>query len=541
MSKKPTYEQLEQRIRNLEIVQHERMPAREMSKRNEQLLKLYMEFTPAATAMCDLQMRYLAYSRRWIIDYQLSGENLIGRCHYDVFKTIPEHWKREHERCFEGEVIVNEEEPFTRADGSVDWVRRNLHPWRTEDGQVGGLIMFTEVITEQKQAEAEKQRLQVQLQRAQKMESIGTLAGGIAHNFNNILMGIQGRTSLMMVDKRATHPDYEHLHGIRECVGSAVELTRDLLGFARGGKYEVKPTDLNELIKHENRVFGRTKREIRVHGKYQWELWPVEVDRGQIQQALLNLYVNAWQAMPGGGDLYIQTENVILNEAYVKPFKVPPGRYAMISVTDTGMGMDHSILGKIFDPFFTTKDTGQGSGLGLASVYGIIKSHNGFINVYSKIGEGTTFSIYLPASEKGIVAKDPRPNQHEVQCGQGTILLVDDENMIIEVGQKMLERLGYRTVVARNGKEALVVYGRQKKEIDLIILDMIMPGMGGAETYDRLKELDADARILLSSGYSINERAKELMERGCAGFIQKPFTLKDLSVKLKNVLSEIKK
>lgn len=535
MSERPTYKELEQRIRELEEVESGRKRSEEVSKRNEQLLKLYMEFTPAATAMCDDQMRYLAYSRRFVTDYNLPEENLLRRSHYDVFKSIPEKWKQEHKRCFKGEVVVNKEEPFTRADGSVDWVRRSLHPWRTEDDEVGGLIMFTEVITEKKLAEEEKEKLQAKLQEVQKMESIGTLAGGIAHNFNNILMGIQGRTSLMMLDKIPSQPDYKHLHYIEEYVKNAAGLTKDLLGFARGGKYEVKPTNLNELIKHENRVFSHTKREIRVHGEYAEPLWPVEVDQGQIQQALLNLYVNAWQAMPGGGDLYIQTLNVTLAEAYVKPFGISPGRFVKISVTDTGTGMDAVVLKKIFDPFFSTKDKSQGSGLGLASVYGIIKNHCGFINVHSEKGKGATFNIYLPVSETGIVVEASKLYHHEILYGQGTVLLVDDESIVIDVGKGILEELGYRVLTARSGKEALDVYRSQREKIDLVILDMIMPDMGGGETYNRIKDIDENAQVLLASGYSLNGQAKEILDRGCQGFIQKPFSIQDLSIKVREV------
>ncbi|MBW2622740.1 MAG: DUF3365 domain-containing protein, partial [Deltaproteobacteria bacterium] len=224
----------------------------------------------------------------------------------------------------------------------------------------------------------QQEKLEAQLQQAQKMEALGILAGGIAHNFNNVLMGIQGRASFMMLDKDGSHPDFEHLKGIEEYVQNAVELTKDLLGFARGGKYEPRPIDLNELIKHENLMFGRTKKEIKIHGKYNKDLWTVEVDQGQIRQVLMNLYVNAWQAMPGGGDLYTQTENVTLDENYVKFFEIIPGRYVKISVTDTGIGMDEATRERIFDPFFTTHEMGTGTGLGLASVYGIVKNHGGF-------------------------------------------------------------------------------------------------------------------------------------------------------------------
>jgi len=391
-------------------------------------------------------------------------------------------------------------------------------------------------ITERKQAEAAQKKLQAQLNQAQKMESIGILAGGIAHNFNNILMGVQGRTSLMMIDKDTSDPDNEHLKGIEEYVKNAVELTRDLLGFARGGKYDVKPTDLNALIKHENRMFGRTKKEIRVQGEYENDLWAVDVDQGQIRQALLNLYVNASQAMPSGGGLHIQTKNVTLDEEYIKPIAVAPGRYVKVSVTDSGVGMDAATREKIFDPFFTTRDVGQGSGLGLASVYGIIKNHGGFINVYSEKGTGTTFNIYLSASEKETMEEAPRPDRHEIQYGQGTVLLVDDEEMITEVGQAMLESLGYRVFTAGSGQEALALYEKQKDEIDLVILDMIMPGMGGGETFDRVKKMGGDVRVILSSGYSINGQAKEIMDRGCIGFIQKPFSMEALSIKVCEVL-----
>lgn len=409
-------------------------------------------------------------------------------------------------------------------------------PVRDQQGKViASLVSFSD-ITERKRTEEAKKKLQAQLQQAQRMKAIGTLAGGIAHNFNNMLMAIQGLTSLMMIGKEPSHPDYKHMQGIEKSIKKAVELTRDLLGYARGGKYEPKPTDLNALIRDENKIFCQMKKEIQIHGKYEEELWPAEVDRGQIQQTLLNLYLNAWQAMPNGGDIFLQTENVILYESDVKSFAIDPGRYIRISVTDTGMGMDEATRNQIFEPFFSKRGSGQGTGLGLASVYGIVKNHGGFIKVYSEKGKGSTFNIYLPSSEKKIVDENPELERRKIQYGQGTILLVDDQDMVLDVGKKMLESIGYKVLIAQSGSEALDVYIKQKDEIDLIILDLIMPEMSGGETYERMRDIDAGVNVLLSSGYSMNSQVKEILDRGCNGFIQKPFSLKDLSVKVRELL-----
>ena len=388
-------------------------------------------------------------------------------------------------------------------------------------------INFLRDITEQKKLEA-------QLQQVEKLEAIGTLAGGIAHDFNNLLMAIQGRASLAMMDKDVSHPDFEHFKEIEGHVESAVSLTRQLLGFARGGKYEVKPTNLNKLIQKQNRMFGRTRKEIIISGTYEKDLWTVDVDQGQIEQVLLNLYVNAWQAMPGGGDLYVKTENVVLGEAYVKPFVIEPGAYVKISVQDTGVGMDKGTRDRIFDPFFTTKEMGRGTGLGLSSAYGIIKNHGGFINVYSEKGHGSIFKIYLPASDKEAVVE--KQHSGETFMGSETVLFVDDEEMIVEIAVELLNRLGYNAIVAESGREAVTVYAARKEDIDVVILDMIMPDMGGGEVYDRIKEINPKAKVLLSSGYSINGAASEIVKRGCSGFIQKPFKLEELSQKLREIL-----
>jgi DNA-binding response OmpR family regulator len=351
-------------------------------------------------------------------------------------------------------------------------------------------------------------------------------------------MAIQGNASLVGLNKSAKYPDYERLQNIEHQVQRGSELTKQLLGFARGGKYEVKPTNLNELLKRQNHMFGRTKKEITIHEKYEENLWTVEVDQGQIEQVLLNIYVNAWQAMPGGGNLYIQTENITLDESYIKPFQMEPGKYAKISVTDNGVGMDEATRQRIFEPFFTTKEMRRGTGLGLASAYGIIKNHNGIITVYSERGHGSTFNIYLPMSEKEL-SKEVKISE-EILRGTETLLLVDDEDMIIEIGEQMLKQLGYETLIAGGGREAVEIYEKNKDNIDMIILDMIMPDMSGSYTFDRLKEINPDVKVLLSSGYSIDGGPTGILERGCDGFIQKPFDMKQLSRKLREILDKEK-
>ena len=392
-------------------------------------------------------------------------------------------------------------------------------------------------VSERKEAEAQNRKLEIQVRQAQKMESIGTLAGGIAHDFNNILMGIQGNASLMALKIDPEHPNYVKIKNIETYVENGTELTRQLLGFARRGKYHAIATDLNDVIDKSASMFGRTKKEIRIQMDLVPDIWTVEVDRGQIEQALLNLYVNAWQAMPRGGDLYLKTENVILDAEFVnnKPYKVEAGDYIKITVTDTGIGIDKDTRERIFEPFFTTKEMGRGTGLGLASVYGVIKNHDGYINVYSEIDQGTTFTIYLPASRKK-VQKEIEETVPTVAMGTGTILLIDDEEMIIKVGQELLQELGYEVLSARSGREAIELYQRNPDKIDLVIMDMIMPGMGGGETFDRLKRINRDIKVLLSSGYSINGQASKILERGCDGFIQKPFNLIQLSDKIRGII-----
>ncbi len=393
-------------------------------------------------------------------------------------------------------------------------------------GEPAGMLVILRDITERKQLEA-------QLRHSERMESVGILAGGIAHDFNNLMMGIMGNTSLLRHDMPVSHPWQERLKKIEKLIESGSRLTSQLLGYARKGAYEIQSLNLNRVIRDTVETFGRTRKEVVIQLELADRLPPVAADESQMAQVLLNLFINAADAMPGGGRLHVRTERVKGDGGPSCPSH--RGGWVRISVADTGTGIEAANIDHIFDPFFTTKEMGRGTGLGLASVYGIVKSHGGHIAVASEKDKGTTFNIDLPASaDKAPAASD---NPGKIDPGSGTILLVDDEEIVLEVGMQMLQAMGYTVLGAANGTEALRIFEERADAIDLVILDMIMPGIGGGKTFDAIREIDPDACVLLSSGYSQDSQAKEIMARGCSGFIQKPFRMEDLSGKIKEILA----
>ena len=418
---------------------------------------------------------------------------------------------------------------ITRKDGTNRVVEATVSLKRNAEGVRIGFRGIVRDISE-------KHRLEAQLQHAKRMESIGTLAGGIAHNFNNLLMGIQGNASMMLLNIDSGNPRHKNLKNIEKLIDNGANLSAQLIGYAREGKYEVKPTSLNQLVKDTSDTFGMTKREITVHQDLSEKLYGIKADQGQIEQVLLNLYVNAADAMPEGGDLFLKTINITDKDITGKPYEVQPGNYVMLTVRDTGGGMDKETRERIFEPFFTTKGLASGTGLGMASAYGTVKGHGGYIDVDSEKGKGTTFSIYLPATEKVIEEKEVLSDG--LLKGKGSILLVDDEEMVLEAGKEQLNHLGYEVLLAENGQEALELYKKNQDKIDLVLLDMVMPVMGGGEAFDRMKEINTNVKVLLSSGYSLEGKAKEILKRGCDAFIQKPFKLEQLSQKLREILDE---
>ncbi len=462
-----------------------------------------------------------------------SSEEIIGLTIGDDLYYYPKEAEKHIKRLKkEGKLTQCEVILKRRDNGEPVVVLTNTNLSRDRKGNITGVEGVCSDITKRKRAEAESEKLKEQLNRARKLESIGTLAGGIAHDFNNLLMGIQGHVSLMMLDLDQSDPHYMRLRKIEEQVKNGADLASNLLGFARGGRYEPKVMNINERLKITSAIFERAKSEIIVHEKLKKDLWLVEADGAQMDQVFMNLFVNAWQAMPAGGEIFLETCN--LNIKSQEPHTPPPGKYVRITVRDTGMGMDALTCDRIFDPFFTTKGMKRGAGLGLAAVYGIIKGHGGTINLTSQPGQGTTFYIYLPTTDKAFFMGKSAATK--TLDGKETILVVDDEERALDVATDMLQSMGYEVYGAADGPKAISLYCEKKTKIDLVILDMIMPGMNSDELFNRIREIDPNQRILFSSDYSIEVQDSEIIEKGYSGFLQKPFKIAELDRRVRYIL-----
>jgi signal transduction histidine kinase len=405
-----------------------------------------------------------------------------------------------------------------------------------EEVQSHAAALETRLI-ELQRAETEKEKLHEQLVQAQKMEAVGTLAGGIAHDFNNLLQVIVGYSDILSSARERTDRDSRALSAIRKAATDGAELVKGLLTFSRKGDTNPRPINLNHEIERIQEILQRAiPKMVDIELRLMDELKTVSADPTQIEQMLFNLALNAQHAMPDGGKFTIETMNVVLDKEHYEGYlSVEPGEYVQITVSDTGHGIEKEILEHIFEPFFTTKGPAEGTGLGLSMVFGIVKSHGGHITCQSEPGAGTTFKIYLPVLP-GKVAPDLTMTMEIPVLGNETILLVEDEQEIRELGKELLSLAGYNVLTATNGKEALDAYRKEKEKISLIILDWIMPGIGGHQCLRELLEIDPKARVLVSSGYAAKEIIKESVDLGSRGFISKPYNTKQLLTEVRRIL-----
>lgn len=364
----------------------------------------------------------------------------------------------------------------------------------------------------------------------EKLMALGAVTRGITNDVNNIMTGIKGHISLMFKDVKTAHPYKEHFDALVECITDAEYLTQQLLESASTGHYNFERIDLNETVKKSLSVLERSKEVQIAYPRYEGDLWEIGADGEAIGRALKYIYEYAQQTMLGGGELFAQTKNVTLDEADAKTHDVSPGAYVCISVSDNGIGVNETVRKKVFDPFFITEEMGWELGLGLLSADGIIRSHRGFIDVQSIIMEGTTYNLYLP------VVRDSLELKANIAFQERTVLLIDDQNVIVEVGDQMIRDLGYRCLTAKNGQDAIRLYKAHQSHIDLVILDMILPEMKGKAIFDHLKRINAGVKVLLTSGYGMTDEVKELLSQGGNGYIQKPFDITELSEQMKAIL-----
>jgi two-component system, cell cycle sensor histidine kinase and response regulator CckA len=461
----------------------------------------------------------------------LRRTQVIGKSAIEAYDTREAPYLDEYSKVALSGVPSQLETHFAPLDKHFDI---SIAPW----GDGGFATIFSDV-TSRKRAEEEHLKLEGQLMQIRKLESIGQLAGGVAHDFNNMLAPILGYAEMLLMGLPDDSSRRTDLEQIIKAAERARDLTRQLLAFARKQTLQMTPLDLNQVIVGFEKMLRRTIREdITIETHLFPQIGSIEGDVGQIEQIILNLAINAQDAMPDGGTLLIETAEVILDEAYAKTHEgVIPAAYVMVMMSDTGAGMDEEILDKIFDPFFTTKELGRGTGLGLSTVYGIVKQHGGHIWVYSEAKEGTTFRIYFPRSEKHREREVPIVPE-DTAHGTETILVVEDQEQVRNMACQMLRRYGYRVFEAAEGKTALEIAASLEKPIDLLVTDVVMAGMNGQELYQRLSAVQKQVRVLYMSGYTTNVISHHGVLDSSIHFIQKPFSVKDFIGKVRQVLDE---
>ncbi len=464
-----------------------------------------------------------------------SVEEMIGKSAFIFYEDPHEREELVNELKRNG-FLKNKEIHLFAKDGSILYGLVTANPRLDDKGNIIGLRGSIRDITEMK-------KLEYQFMQTQKMEAIGNLAGGIAHNFNNILTGIMGYAEYLLLKRKPDDQDYKAVKTIFNATQRAVELTSQLLNIARSGTHIPKRINLNDIVKETLLLLsGSIDKSIKIKTHFQKEIDQIRGDRGQIEQCLLNLCLNAREAMTGGGKIVIETQNIYLDGNYAtNHIEARTGDYVMMSVSDTGVGIPQKIKSRIFEPFFTTKNDKGGTGMGLATLYGIIKNHGGFVNVYSEEGKGSVFKLYFPVIPGAIEEKDELGEElgkQTMMSGSETVLIIDDEQYVLDIWSDYLTDYGFKVLTAKNGKKGIKLFKERADDIDIVILDYIMPDISGRDVLKRLKEIKEDIKVLVASGYSKNGQAKEMMDDSADGFIQKPSILSDLIKKIRYIIDQ---
>jgi PAS domain S-box-containing protein len=517
----------------------ERKKAEEALRESEERYRAIFNNAAVGINLTDRQGRFIEVNSKSASIYGYTQEELRGLTFYDI--THPDDVETSRQDLLplqQGQKdSYRSEKRYVRKDGRVIWAEISVSVLRDAAGKYGATLAVVVDITERKKSEQERESLQKQLLQAQKMEAIGTLAGGIAHDFNNLLQIILGYAELLLVKKEPDDPDRKRLEVIHHAARDGADLVARILTFSRKGESKARPMDLNDEIRRVEKLLRRTlPRMIQIDLLLADDLRIIDADPAQIEQVILNLGVNAQHALPEGGRLTIETSNVsLIDESVIARLGAKPGKYVLLTVSDTGLGMPPEVLDRIFEPFFTTKVNGEGTGLGLAMVHGIVAQHGGYVSCYSEPGMGTSFKMYFPVSSAEL-RSDLAFKGEMPALGSETVLLVDDDDRVREMARQVIEMGGYKVLVARSGEEALVKYRERKGQISLVILDLIMPGMGGKVCLEELLRLDPDARVIVTSGYSSDALTHHKKGSGARGFVVKPYDAKGILEAIRKVL-----
>jgi PAS domain S-box-containing protein len=508
---------------------------------SEQRYRKLIDTLPDAILLTDKDGSIILTNNHTLSILDVSNESEL--LHKSIYSFIPE---QEYEHF---STILNQLTNKRQVQsGEVLMIKRNASLFFTSEVSISAiyetnneiceLIILIRDISERKRDELEKAKLEEQFRSIYKMEVIGQLAGGIAHDFNNILGAISGYGDIILLRYQEDERLKKYAKMILSAAGRASDLTKKLLTFSRKSKLQLETIDLHKVIEETVDILERTiNKNIRIKFIFNAKNPFITGDASQIQSAIMNLAINSRDAMPEGGEIFITTENTVLDEKLTifHAYSISPGSYLAVSVHDTGEGMGQQVLSHLFEPFFTTKDIGKGTGLGLASVYGTIKSHNGYIDVKSEPGKGSTFILYIP--DINVKTVPVTSSLSSSTRGKGNILIVDDEAVIRDAVKEVLSWLGYSVYTCTNGQEAIDFYGRNDPKINLIILDMIMPGINGKDCFIKLKNIDNDVKVILSTGYRIDEERESLLDIGIIDILNKPFVSSQLAQSIHSALN----